>query len=98
MPAGRGQAAGRTAGSGQLKVVTTRLRSGYPRKNGVPYSSDTTITEYLLRLVDRQGQEYLALTTIVDDPRYLQQPYIKTYEFKKQNDATGWNPTPCSAK
>ena len=74
------------------------LRSGYLRKNGVPYSSDTTITEYLLRLVDRQGQEYLALTTIVDDPRYLQQPYIKTYEFKKQNDATGWNPTPCAAR
>jgi hypothetical protein len=47
---------------------------------------------------DASIQEYLAVTMIVDDPRYLQQPYIKTYEYKKQNDATDWNPTPCSAK
>ena len=38
------------------------------------------------------------MTTMVDDPQYLVQPYIKTYQFKKQSDATGWNPTPCSAK
>jgi len=56
------------------------------------------VTEYFLRLVDRRGQEYLAVTIFVDDAQYLQQPYIKTYEFKKQPDASGWNPTPCSAK
>ena len=64
----------------------------------MPYSSDAVITEYFIRLVDRRSQEYIAVTMIVDDPHYLQQPYIKTYEFKKQNDASGWNPTPCSAK
>ena len=37
------------------------------------------------------------LTTTVDDPANFQPPYIKTYEFKKQTDAKGWNPRPCSA-
>ena len=37
---------------GQLKVVTTRLRPGYVRKNGVPYGPNATLTEYFVRLVD----------------------------------------------
>ena len=100
-PAGRGAAAPARGGAtrvGQLRVVTTRLRPGYVRKNGVPYGANTTLTEYFVRLVDRGGQEYLAVTTMLDDPTYFQPAYIKTYEFKKQRDATGWNPRACGAK
>src|SRR5262245_26984682 len=32
--------------SGGLKVVTTRMRPGYLRKNGVPYGEKATVTEY----------------------------------------------------
>jgi hypothetical protein len=32
--------------SRSLEVVTTQLRPGYLRKNGVPYSASTTVTEY----------------------------------------------------
>jgi hypothetical protein len=95
-PVARGRTA--EAGRGQLKVSTTRLRAGYMRKNGVPYGVNARLAEYFLRLVDRTAQEYLAVTTILEDPQYLQQPYVKTYEFKKQRDATGWNPTPCSSR
>ena len=45
-PAGRGAAAERAAGEGSLKVVTTNMRAGYLRKNGVPYSEDAKLTEY----------------------------------------------------
>ena len=83
---------------GQLRVVTTHLRPGYVRRNGVPYGANTTITEYFVRLVDGNGQEYLAVTDVVDDPANFQPAYIKTYEFKKQKDATGWNPQPCLTK
>jgi len=95
-PGARGRGAEKPQ-TGQLVVTTTRMRPGYLRKNGVPYSANATLTEYYVRLVD-DGQEYLAVTTMVDDPQYLGQPYIKTYEFKKQPDATGWNPTSCGAK
>ena len=96
-PVGRG-GRGERPQTGQLVVTTTRMRPGYLRKNGVPYSANATLTEYYVRLVDDDGQEYLAVTTMVDDPQYLAQPYIKTYEYKKQRDATGWNPMPCAAK
>ena len=95
-PGARGRGAERPQ-TGQLVVTTTRMRPGYLRKNGIPYSANATFTEYYVRLVD-DDQEYLAVTTIVDDPQYLALPYIKTYEFKKQRDATGWNPTSCVAK
>jgi len=94
-PVGRGQAARGPARFGQLRVVTNHLRPGYVRKNGVPYGPNATLTEYFVRLVDGNGQEYLVVTETLDDPAYFQPAYVKTYEFKKQRDASGWNPRPC---
>jgi hypothetical protein len=93
-PGARGRWAATT---GQLVVTTNRLRPGYLRKNGVPYSANAVVTEYFVRLVD-EAQEYLAVTIMVDDPQYLALPYIKTYQYKKQPDAAGWNPTACVAR
>ena len=93
-PGGRGRGA---PTAGQLVVTTNRLRPGYLRKNGIPYGANAVITEYFVRLVD-DGQEYLAVTTMVDDPQYLALPYIKTYQYTKQSDASGCNPTPCAAR
>jgi hypothetical protein len=97
MPGGR---AGRgPVPTGQLVVTTTRMRPGYLRKNGVPYGANAVLTEYFVRLVDDvDNQEYLAVTMMVDDPQYLAQPYVKTYQYKKQRDNAGWSPTPCVAR
>jgi len=38
------------------------------------------------------------VTTVVDDPTYLNQPFITSTHFKKQNDQSGWNPTACTAR
>jgi hypothetical protein len=83
---------------GQLKIVTTRLKPGYLRKNGVPYGANAVLTEYVAALNDDDGMRYLAVTTMLDDAQYLQQPWVRTSQFKKQADASGWNPTPCSAQ
>jgi hypothetical protein len=83
---------------GSLKVVTTRMKPGYFRKNGVPYSGDAVLTEYFTTIKEDTGDEYLIVTTMLDDPRYLASPYVRSAQFKKQKDATGWNPTPCSAR
>ena len=102
--AGRGGAPGPGAmrdpkeSGGSLKVVTTHLRPGYLRKNGVPYSANTKLTEYYSRTHEPNGDSWLIVTTIVEDPQYLNQPFITSTHFKKQADATGWNPTPCSAR
>jgi hypothetical protein len=83
---------------GQLRIVTTHLRPGYLRKNGVPYGPGATLTEYVQHLNDDDGGEYLAITSMLDDSQYLQQPWVRTSQFRKQADAKGWNPTPCSAR
>ena len=81
-----------------MKVVTTNLRPGYLRKNGVPYSANTKLTEYYSRTHEPNGDSWLIVTTIVEDPQYLNQPFITSTHFKRQADASGWNPTPCSAR
>jgi len=83
---------------GSLKVVTTKLKAGYLRKNGVPYSDKTVLTEYYDRTNEPNGDSWLVVTTVVDDPTYLNQPFITSTHFKKQADQSGWNPTPCSAR
>ena len=60
-----------------IKVVTTNFREGYLRKNGVPYSEQAVITEYIHRLPTHpNGDNWLHVITIVEDPRYLSQPYL----------------------
>ena len=80
---------------GSLKVITTKLRPGYLRTNGIPYSGEAVVTEYYDRVVTRNGDVYLVVTTSVDDPVYLRQPYLTSTSFRKQMDASAWNPTPC---
>jgi hypothetical protein len=82
---------------GSLTVVTTNMRAGYLRKNGVPYSENATVTEYFDVAPHPDGGQLLVVTTVVDDPRYLQQPFIVSSHFKKEADASKWDPTPCSA-
>ena len=83
---------------GSLKVVTTHMRPGYLRKNGVPYSGNAVLTEYYSRTAEPNGDSWLIVTTVVEDPQYLNQPFITSTHFKKQADAAGWNPTPCVAR
>ena len=83
---------------GSMKVVTSKLKAGYLRKNGVPYSDKTALTEYYDRTNEPNGDSWLVVTTIVDDPAYLNQPFITSTHFKKQNDQAGWNPTACTAR
>lgn len=83
---------------GHLKVVTTGLRSGYVRKNGVPYSEKGVLTEYFYRLNEPNGDALLFVVTNFEDPQYFDLPLVMTTQFKKIPDGSGWNPTPCSAR
>ena len=94
----RKNSARRGTTGGQLNVTTTKMRPGYLRKNGIPYSANAALTEYFNRVTEDNGDEYIVVTTIVDDPMYLNQTFITSTHYKKLPDATGWNPTPCSAK
>jgi hypothetical protein len=82
---------------GYVKVVTTNFREGYLRKNGVPYSDQATITEYIHRLPTHpNGDAWLHVITIVEDPRYLSQPFYTSTHFRRESDDSRFNPTPCA--
>ena len=83
---------------GSLKVVTNQLKGGYLRKNGVPFSENAVLTEYYDRIRTPDGAEWIILTAIVEDPLYLNPPFVVSTNFKKEADGSKWNPTPCSAK
>jgi hypothetical protein len=98
---GRGQRGGPPPSAslgegGSLKVVTTGFRAGYLRKNGVPYSESASITEYFHRLPEHpNGDVWLHVVTIVEDPRYLNEPFYTSTHFKREGSGAKWNPTPC---
>jgi hypothetical protein len=83
---------------GSLKVVTTGMRAGYLRKNGVPYSANAVVTEYFDRFDLPNGDALLVVASEVVDPAYLVQPFWTSTHFKKQADASGWNATACAAR
>jgi hypothetical protein len=94
-----GLGAVRQANQGRsLEVVTTQLRAGYLRKNGVPYSANAVVKEYYDLSTERNGDIWFVVTTIVEDPQFLTEPFVTSTNFKKVPDDTGWNPTPCSSR
>jgi hypothetical protein len=92
---GRGRGAPAT---GSMKVMTSNLKAGFLRKNGVPYSDNTGLTEYYDLVKERNGDQLMVVTIVVTDPMYLREPFIISSHFKKQADNTGWKPAECSAK
>ena len=91
-------ARGAASKSGSLKVVTSHLRPGYLRKNGVPYSADAVLTEYWDVSADPNGDQWITLTSTVQDDKFLREPWVTALNFKKERDGTKWDPTPCSAR
>ena len=80
---------------GSLRVVTTQLRPGYLRKNGVPYSESTVLTEYIDLHPGPQDSTWITITSIVNDPTYLTQEFITSTDFRKETDGSRWKLTPC---
>jgi hypothetical protein len=93
---GRGNAAVvPTALSGSLKVVTTKMKPGYLRRNGVPYSGNAVLTEFFDRTNETNGDSWLILTSVVEDPAYLNLPFMLTTQFKREPDGSKFNRRPC---
>ncbi len=94
-PGGGGRGRGPLPPGGTLKATTTMLRAGWLRKNGVPYSADATVTEYFDRFTSPTGEEWFSVTTIVHDPKFLNQDFVTSSHFKKEADASKWSPSTC---
>jgi hypothetical protein len=99
-PAGGGgnrRGGGAPPRGGSLRVVTTNMRPGYLRTNGVPYSANARLTEYINRTNEPNGDSWLIVITLVEDPQYLTSRFVTSTHFKKVSDGSTWSPTPCLA-
>ena len=94
---GGGRGRGPLPAGGNLKATTTMMRPGWLRKNGVPYSESATVTEYFDRFAAPNGDEWFSVTTIVNDPQYLNQDFVTSSHFKKEADGSKWSPSTCRA-
>ena len=90
-----GSPAGRPPSGGSLEVRTTNLVAGWLRRNGVPYSEQTRVTEHFDAFESPNGDDWLIVTTVVEDPVYLSDRYVTSSHFKREPDASKWNPTDC---
>jgi cyclase len=59
-----------------LVVDTTHIKTGWLLRNGAPTSDLATMREYFNRYGD-----YLVVTTFINDPIYLEEPFIRTTNF-----------------
>lgn len=60
-----------------LTITTTHLKEGYLRRNGLPRSDQATLTEHWIR-----NGDFLTVVTIVHDPVYLTEPFIRTTDYE----------------
>jgi hypothetical protein len=60
-----------------LTVYTTHIKQGELRRNGLPESDEATLTEHFIR-----NGDYLTHVSIVSDPIYLTEPFIRTQVFR----------------
>jgi hypothetical protein len=72
-----------------LTIVTTHLKEGYIRRNGLPRSDRATVTEHIVRHGD-----VLTWVTLIDDPVYLTEPLVRSTDYRL-NLHGGVPPYPC---
>ena len=74
----RGFSTGRFAGNA-LVVQTTHIKQGWVRRNGLPGSDQTTMTDFFLRYGDR-----LTNVTVANDPVFFSEPQVRSNDYLRQ--------------
>jgi cyclase len=66
-----------------LKITTTHLKDGYLKRGGPQTSDMLSMTEFLTR-----HDEILTIVTVVDDPIYMDEPYIESTTYTYDTTST----------
>ena len=74
-----------------LTVTTTHLKIGWIRRNGIPRSDRATLVEHWIR-----HGAHLTLVSIVNDPVYLTEPFVRSTDFM-ETPRQQIDPYPCES-
>ena len=83
--------------TGDMKVVTKNFAPGYIRKNGVPFSANTLLTEWY-DVLSVGGETLLVVNTEIVDPLNLNGPFVTNTHFKKLAANAPFTPEACTAR
>ena len=81
-PTWAGFSTGQIVGN-ELVVTTTHMKYGRIQRNGVPSSQKGVMTEHFIR-----HGSYLTMVSIVDDPVYLEEPFIRSQSWTLSSNIT----------
>lgn len=93
----RGVLGGGAGNKGALHVNTSHLAMGYLRPNGVPYSDQALMKEFIHTFtLPGDAGSWLIVTSVISDPVYLSQDLVLSTQFKKETgNNSGWEPRDC---
>ena len=74
----RGFSTGRFVGNA-LVVQTTHIKQGWVRRNGLPGSDQTTMTDFFVRNGDR-----ITNVTVASDPVFFSEPQVRSNDYVRQ--------------
>ena len=77
-------------GRSMLTVITRHMRPGLLRSNGIPYSDEAVLTEHYTRHGD-----YFTVIQALEDPKYLQQPFVTSTSFRRIAKPDDWRMGAC---
>ena len=102
-PAGRPRARRSRRRPRRAPAATSKSRRRISRRAGCARTACRTartpsLTEYFARFKAPNGDEWLMVTTIVDDPSYLKQRFVTSSHFRREPQGGKWNPKPCGAR
>jgi hypothetical protein len=81
-----------------LRVDTTNLLPGYLQTNGVPFSANVKMYEYFDVINEPGGEIWLIDDSVITDLTYHVRSIKRSTHLRKQADASGWEPSPCTVR
>ena len=84
------------AAVGRAEGRTTNMRPAWLRpKRRALQRADAVVTEHFTRFTHPQAGDWFVVTTTVEDPTYLTQPFTTSTNFKKEPNESKWSPAAC---
>ena len=80
-------------GESLLTVITRNMQPGLLRDNGIPYSDLAVLTEHYTR-----HDDYFTVIVIVEDPLYLDEPFISSTSFRRIDQPDDWMMGNCNSE
>ena len=86
-------------------MISARSKLARASEVDAETDSDARARSKLLQLMPEFGirfgagnEDWIVVTTLLEDPQYLNEPFLTSTHFKKEPDGSKWDPTTCNTR